>query len=271
MSYIKESQSHPQAAAVEAAGLRWLKAAESVGGPAVVDVLESRADSLHLERVTPQKPSASDAAEFGAALARMHQSVGHEDPRRHYRDSPTLFGTLPPDHPVGVPHLFGPADQLLELGAEQHESWGAFYAAERLDPVLRQLAGRLTSAETQLLQGAQERISAGDFDTGEPASLVHGDLWSGNVLWSSHGAVLIDPAAHAGHRETDLAMLQLFGMPHLDEVLSAYQQAAPLAEGWQDRVPVHQLFYLAVHLLLFGPTYHEATIAAAEHATRLRG
>lgn len=271
MPYIKDARSHPQAADVETAGLRWLKSAETAGGPHIVDVLQSRADALHLERVTPQKATALAAAEFGAALARMHQSVWPGGPLNLRGDSLTLFGTLAPTHPAGVPHLFGPADQLLELGAGEHQSWGSFHAAERLDPVFQQLEATLTPAENQLLRNAQERIAAGDFDTEEPASLLHGDLWSGNVLWSDHGAVLIDPAAHTGHRETDLAMLQLFGLPHLDEVLSVYQQTAPLTEGWQDRVPVHQLFYLAVHLLLFGTTYHEATIAAAGRVTSIRG
>src|SRR6478752_4834379 len=57
-------------------------------------------------------------------------------------------------------------------------------------------------------------VAAGTFDSAEPASRLHGDLWSGNVLWTAREAVLIDPAAHGGHRETDLAMLALFGAPH---------------------------------------------------------
>ena len=71
----------------------------------------------------------------------------------------------------------------------------------------------------------------------EPPARLHGDLWNGNVLWGQDGQVwLIDPAAYGGHRELDLAMLALFGMPHLPRVLDAYQEAAPLAEGWEDRV-----------------------------------
>ena len=71
----------------------------------------------------------------------------------------------------------------------------------------------------------------------EPPARLHGDLWNGNVLWGTDGRVwVIDPAAHGGHRETDLAMLALFGMPHLARVLDAYDETAPLGEGWQDRV-----------------------------------
>ena len=78
---------------------------------------------------------------------------------------------------------------------------------------------------------------------------------------------LIDPAAYGGHREVDIAMLTLFGLPHLPRVLEAYQERAPLAEGWEDRVPVHQLFPLLVHAALFGGGYGaRAAEAAARYA-----
>ncbi len=73
---------------------------------------------------------------------------------------------------------------------------------------------------------------------------------------------IIDPAAHGGHRETDLAMLALFGCPHLDAVLAAYDEAAPLAEGWRDRVGLHQLFPLLVHTVLFGGGYARQALRA---------
>lgn len=271
MTYIKKASSHAQAAAAEAAGLSWLSTAEAAGGPRVVRVLKTEPRALHLERIVAANPSESAAAAFGAALGRMHQSLWPEPQLSPTSGSAPLFGALPPDHPTGVAHLFGPADQLLELGTERHHSWGAFHCAERLQPVLQALDSILPSADTQLLRAAQERIGAGFFDHAEPASLIHGDLWSGNVLWADEGAVLIDPAAHAGHREADLAMLQLFGLPHLDSALDAYQQTVPLTDGWQDRVPVHQLFFLAVHLLLFGPAYRAPTLEAAEKILSLRG
>ena len=90
----------------------------------------------------------------------------------------------------------------------------------------------------------------------EPPARLHGDLWSGNVLWGQDGRPwVVDPAAHGGHRETDLAMLALFGVPQLQRVLEAYHEAAPLAEGWEDRVALHQLFPLLVHACLFGGGY----------------
>jgi fructosamine-3-kinase len=87
--------------------------------------------------------------------------------------------------------------------------------------------------------------------------------WSGNVLWSGGRGWLIDPAAHGGHRETDLAMLALFGAPYLDQILAGYQQTAPLAEGWRARVPLHQLHPLLVHCCLFGRSYTGSALAAA--------
>jgi fructosamine-3-kinase len=97
----------------------------------------------------------------------------------------------------------------------------------------------------------------------EPPSRIHGDCWSGNVLWSGGRGWLVDPAAHGGHRETDLAMLALFGAPHLTEIMAAYQDAAPLADGWQARVPLHQLHPLLVHVCLFGNSYAGPARAAA--------
>jgi len=83
--------------------------------------------------------------------------------------------------------------------------------------------------------------------------------------------VLIDPAAHGGHRETDLAMLALFGCPHLEVVLAAYDAAAPLREGWRDRVPLHQLHPLAVHAAGHGRGYGIALADAAERVLELAG
>jgi fructosamine-3-kinase len=86
------------------------------------------------------------------------------------------------------------------------------------------------------------------------------------VLWSGGRAWLIDPAAQGGHRETDLAMLALFGAPYLDRIVACYQEIAPLAAGWRARVPLHQLHPLLVHVCLFGASYRSAVLAAARAA-----
>ena len=100
----------------------------------------------------------------------------------------------------------------------------------------------------------------------EPPSRIHGDCWAGNVLWSGDRGWLIDPAAHGGHRETDLAMLDLFGAPHLDRILVGYNDTAPLAAGWRSRIPLHQLHPLLVHACLFGSSYREGVLSAARSA-----
>jgi fructosamine-3-kinase len=103
----------------------------------------------------------------------------------------------------------------------------------------------------------------------EPPARLHGDAWTGNVLWGRDDhAWLIDPAAHGGHREADLAMLRMFGTPLLDHVLGGYAEAAadagsPLADGWRDRVDLHQLFPLLMHAAVFGGGYPRDALAAA--------
>lgn len=115
--------------------------------------------------------------------------------------------------------------------------------------------GSLTDHALDAVLAVCDRLRSGELDDGHPPGRVHGDLWSGNVIWTAGGAVLVDPAAHGGHPETDLAMLQLFGLPHLDRVLAAYDEAAPLTDGWRERVGLHQLHPLLVHAVLFGPSY----------------
>lgn len=257
MAYVKNVVSGVRGAAQgEAAGLRWLVEAAEQGGARVVEVLSVSEESLELEQLSGGTATEEAARAFGAALARTHRSLPEG----------TLFGELPPDHPEGVPPLFGPAEQLLEMGAGTHESWGAFHATERLDPLLERLSA--SSEERELLHRARDRIFSGELDDGETPSRIHGDLWTGNVLWTGRGdaaeAVLIDPAAHAGHREADLAMLDLFGLPHLDDVVDAYHEEAPLRDGWAERTALHQLFPLLAHWVLFGGAYESPTLGAAE-------
>lgn len=83
------------------------------------------------------------------------------------------------------------------------------------------------------------------------------------MIWTGEGAVLIDPAAHGGHRETDLAMLALFGFPFLEEALAGYQTVRRLRDGWRDRVDLHQLYPLLAHVVLFGGGYAGQVEAAA--------
>jgi fructosamine-3-kinase len=224
--------------AAEAAGLRWLAAAESVPVPAV---LACHAICLITEWVAGGEPSRAAAARFGSELAGMH------------RAGAARFGAPGPATIAGLP-----------LPDHEADSWPAWYVASRVLPYARMArdAGTLTRADVTLIESACARLPelAGP---PEPPSRIHGDCWSGNVLWSGGRGWLIDPAAHGGHRETDLAMLALFGAPYLHQILAAYQDAAPLADGWRNRVPMHQLHPLLVHVCLFGSSYRDAALGAA--------
>ena len=114
-------------------------------------------------------------------------------------------------------------------------AWPEWFAQRRLRPYLRISAdrGALGAADVALVERVLARIERYG-PAAEPPSRLHGDLWPGNVLWGADGRVwLVDPAAHGGHRETDLAQLALFGgAPYLDRIVAAYEEAWPLADGW---------------------------------------
>ena len=96
---------------------------------------------------------------------------------------------------------------------------------------------------------------------------IHGDLWGGNVVWAEEGT-LIDPCANGGHAETDLAELALFTSPHLAHTIAGYDEVSQLADGWRERVPLHQFHMLLVHVVLFGGGYLRQTLDVARRLLR---
>ncbi|GAA1969178.1 fructosamine kinase family protein [Isoptericola halotolerans] len=231
----------------EAAGLRWLAVD---GGPRVARVLDVGPDHLGLERLAPASATPSAARALGRSLSAMHDAGA------------PAFGALPPGAATG---FFGPLDDPLEMVAGSWSDWPTFYAEARLRPVLGQgrRRGVFDDDDAHAFAKVCERLPELAGPAEAPARL-HGDLWSGNVLWAPGAegggeAVLIDPAAHGGHREADLAMLAMFGAPHLDQILDGYTEARSLAPGWRGRLGLHQLYPLAVHAVLFGGGYVETT------------
>ncbi len=277
--------------AAEAAGLTWLGEAEANGGLRVVRVVSVGEDRIDLERIDQDPVTPWLAEQLGQRLAITHAAgadwFGQPPPGGPSRG---FIATLPlplvsrrpwSPHapagtaaaaaavPVGGAGAAGAGDGPRPgraLGPSPASPWARFYAEHRLLPYLRaaRKRGSITPADARAVDAVCQRLVDGDLaGPPEPPARIHGDLWSGNVLWTLHEPVLIDPAAHGGHRETDLAMLALFGLPHLDRVLDAYHETRPLAEGWRDRVGLHQLHPLLVHAVLFGREYGDQAGATA--------
>ncbi|MGI8801856.1 MAG: fructosamine kinase family protein [Solirubrobacteraceae bacterium] len=212
--------------ATEAAGLRWLG---QPGGLRVPEVLAVGDEFLELEWVEAGRLDGAGAEELGRGLAAVHAAGA------------PAFG-------AGWPARIG----RLVLPNEPCATWAEFYAERRLRP-LRTRAG-LSARGERLLDRVCDRLEdlAGP---PEPPARLHGDLWGGNVLAGADGRPwLIDPVAHGGHREVDLAMLALFGGPPAG-FREAYAEASPPAAGWEERVGLWQLFPLLVHAALFGGSY----------------
>lgn len=237
----------------EAAGLLWLTEAEKGGGARVVRVRDVETTHLDLEKLTAVPPTNFQADAFGAALAQTH-AAGAD-----------AFGAPPARW---TSHGFlGPAIAPLRLPLNPTASWGEFYAEQRIMHTfgLGLQAGTWEASDAAPFEAVAKRLTSGEFDDDRPPARIHGDLWTGNVLWTRDGGVLIDPAAHGGHAETDLAMLILFRGPHVARIIAAYDEAAPLVDGWQERVPLHQLHPVMLHAVLFGGGYIEQAAELAKH------
>lgn len=231
---------------VEAAGLRWLAdglgEGAPVGVPRVVAWRDDDPAFLAVEWIeTAGGPSSIDGdAAFGRGLAALHRSgapsFGWE------RDG--YVGDLP--QPNG-----------------ERDSWAAFYRERRLEPLARRAIDRgllppdASGAFERLFDRLDELVGPP-----EPPARLHGDLWAGNRVVGADGrSWLVDPAPYGGHREVDLAMMRLFG-GFGDAAFAAYDEVHPLADGHADRVALHQLYPLLVHVTLFGSGYAAQTLRA---------
>lgn len=235
----------PDQAGAEAAGLRWL----GENTHAVVEVV--RVDGLELvtERIHEVMPTEWAAQEAGRQIRVMHES-GAE-----------AFG-CPPAGWAGKNYI-----GRVEQRCEPTDNWARFYVEQRVLPFARN--ANLRPQQLDLVERACAAIVANDggkYGRVAPAR-IHGDLWAGNLLFSSDGPVMIDPAAHGGHPFTDLAMLALFGAPYLSRIVAGY--GAP--DDFFDWVPMHQLHPLAVHAMTHGPGYHADLARAAETTLKVLG
>ncbi|HIT74568.1 MAG TPA: fructosamine kinase family protein [Candidatus Avipropionibacterium avicola] len=255
--YLKQRDGAPAGFfEAEAAGLRWL--AEPAVVP-VVELLDHDGEHLRLARLVDGRPTAESARAFGAGLARLHDAGA------------PAFGWAP-----SGTAWFGPLTDPFTVPANSHDDFATYWAEDRLRPLLERAAGHLGAEGVAEVEAAIGVIRAGAYSgiSGrgtETPSRVHGDLWAGNIMWPDTVGTLIDPAAHGGHRLEDLALLSLFGAPHLIEILDGYAEQHPMPADWRDDLPAHLFFALLAHVVLFGGGYVAESIRTARQiVTRAR-
>ena len=216
----------------------------ATGAVRVPEVHGVAVEWLALEWLEPEAPTSDGWRNLGAALARLHRRRRGE---RYGWESANYIGTLPQQNDFG-------------------EDWAAFWRDQRIAPQLRLAADRLGVAVAGEFERLLDRLDDVLSDAAaEGPSLLHGDLWNGNVHFTRSGGALIDPSSYYGHREVDLAMAALFGgFP--PEFFDAYSAEWPLRPGVHARRPIYQLYYLLVHVNLFGGGYVDQTIRVLRSA-----
>ncbi|TQV73517.1 fructosamine kinase family protein [Exilibacterium tricleocarpae] len=210
-----------------------LEAIHNTGTLPAPVVFEAQAQFLAMEYIAAGTPAGDYWQQLGRGLGLMHRQ-----PAPHFGfGSDNYCGTTPQPNPR--------CDCGFDFFAEQRLLYQARLAQRR---------GLLSSGDCQGIEQLAARLP--ELVPEQPPSLVHGDLWSGNIHINSAGApVLIDPAAHWGWAETDIAMTRLFG-GFAEDFYRAYLAVNPLAPGWEQRLPLYNLYHLLNHLNLFGRSYY---------------
>ena len=228
----------------EAAGLNALRTTNTFFVPDVVAVSQSEHDAfLVLEWVISGRRSPDFSEQLGRRLAALH--------RFDIRESDSIAFGFEGDN------FLGSSNQPNQW----NESWIAFWRQHRLGHQL-QLASTQSFVDSRLLTLGQNLINRLDrvLVGPESASLLHGDLWSGNVMSGAEGEpILVDPACYLGHREAEFGMITLFG-GFDEEFYAAYNEVWPLEDGYEERVEIYRLYHLLNHLNLFGSSYQTACL-----------
>lgn len=225
---LNDAAKFPDMFVAEAKGLELLRKSASFRIPEVISTgTAGNTSYLLLEYMPPGKSKENFWIKFAENLALLH----HKTSLNFGLDHPNYIGSLPQYN-------------------DHCKSASEFFITQRLEPQIR-LALK-NGFEFQNLDLFYKNIS--EVIPNEPPSLIHGDLWNGNILISEAGEpILIDPAVAYAPREMDLAMMKLFG--GFDNVFDFYNTIFPLKDGWNERIPIFQLYYLLVHLNIFGSGY----------------
>lgn len=228
-----DSSRYPNMFGMEAVGLQMIRESGAIGVPTVLACSEVLDLSfLLLEWIEPGERVNNFWNDFGARLAKLHQTSSEQ------------FG-FDTNNYIGS----------LSQSNFRHNSWVDFFITERIEPQVKLAQDHSAIPGSLVKKFATLYGRLKDIIPPEPPALLHGDLWNGNFLVNGSGtATLIDPSVYYGHREMDLAMTKLFGGFSRD-FYSAYEEVFPLQNGFEERIDIHNLYPLMVHVNLFGGGY----------------
>lgn len=226
---INEASKYPNMFEAEALGLKLLQVTNSFKIPKIIAAgVEGKTSYLLLEYISTGSTYQVFWKDFAYCLVKLHQTTQNNFGLKHN-------------------NYIGSLQQINNIESSASD----FYINQRLIPQFKiadELDFKFSSLE-RFFKNISEEIQD------EAPSLIHGDLWNGNYMVSNKGEpTLIDPAVAYAPREMDIAMMHLFGgFPQ--DVYSIYNEQFPLIENWKDRISLWQLYYLLVHLNLFGSSY----------------